>query len=281
MEIGKIEGGSNTVNLISDKSELQIPLGGSEGNWNTTYNWATLKGDDSKNYKILISTEDEDNKSIRSIIAVKDDNDNIEFYNYELSFYCLSENINTDNGWLKISPNFNICPEETILEIINNTLSLNFKNNSLLDYNIISNPDYKNDATYGYDLWELDSKIYKNTNQYVRYLNQNLYSNLNLLYINNSNTYAFTSRLIEYLSQMVICSNDPISKNIRRVQESLGIATDGLWKDSLRTLIFDRVLDKSVQLNKNVPRDMNGFLDKDSEFLLGIQNTLKQDEVWK
>ncbi len=276
---GKVENGS-TVDLISDKSVLQIPLGGSEGNWNTTYNWATLKGDDSKNYKILISTEDEDNKSIRSIIAVKDDNDNIEFYNYELSFYCLSENINTDNGWLKISPNF-ICPEETILEIINNTLSLNFKNNSLLDYNIISNPDYKNDATYGYDLWELDSKIYKNTNQYVRYLNQNLYSNLNLLYINNSNTYAFTSRLIEYLSQMVICSNDPISKNIRRVQESLGIATDGLWKDSLRTLIFDRVLDKSVQLNKNVPRDMNGFLDKDSEFLLGIQNTLKQDEVWK
>lgn len=281
MEIGKIEGGSNTVNLISDKSELQIPLGGSEGNWNTTYNWATLKGDDSKNYKILISTEDENSKSIRSIIAVKDDNDNIEFYNYELSFYCLSENINTDNGWLKISPNFNICPEETILEIINNTLSLNFKNNSLLDYNIISNPYYKNDSTYGYDLWELDSKIYKNTNQYVRYLNQNLYSNLNLLYINNSNTYAFTSRLIEYLSQMVICSNDPISKNIRRVQESLGVATDGLWKDSLRTEIFDRVLDKSVQLNKSVPRDMNGFLDKDSEFLLGIQNTLKQDEVWK
>ena len=80
---------------------------------------------------------------------------------------------------------------------------------------------------------------------------------------------------------MVICSNDPISKNIRRVQESLGVATDGLWKDSLRTKIFDRVLDKSVQLNKNVPRDMNGFLDKDSEFLLGIQNTLKQDEVWK
>ncbi len=80
---------------------------------------------------------------------------------------------------------------------------------------------------------------------------------------------------------MVICSNDPISKNIRRVQESLGVATDGLWKDNLRTEIFDRVLDKSIQLNKNVPRDINGFLDKDSEFLLGIQNTLKQDEVWK
>ena len=280
-EKGTVDGDSNkTVNLISDKSVLQIPLGGSEGNWSTSYDWTTLKGDDSKNYKILISTEDEDSKSIRSIIAVKDDNDNIEFYNYELSFYCLSENINTDNGWLKISPN-NIGPEETTLEIINNTLSLNFKNNSLLDYTIISNPDYKNDATYGYDLWELDSKIYKNTNQYVRYLNQNLYSNLNLLYINNSNTYAFTSRLIEYLSQMVICSNDPISKNIRRVQESLGVATDGLWKDSLRTEIFDRVLDKSVQLNKNIPRDINGFLDKDSEFLLGIQNNLKQDEVWK
>lgn len=292
-EKGTVDGDSNkTVNLISDTSVLQIPLGGSEGNWSTSYNWETLNpnpnGGEKKNYKVLISTEDENSKSIRSIIAVKDDNENIEFYNYELSFYCLSENIdtdseniNTDNGWLKISPNFNICPEETILEIINNTLSLNFKNNSLLDYNIISNPDYKNDSTYGYDLWELDSKIYKNTNQYVRYLNQNLYSNLNLLYINNSNTYAFTSRLIEYLSQMVICSNDPISKNIRRVQESLGVATDGLWKDSLRIEIFDKVLDKSVQLNKNVPRDMNGFLDKDSEFLLGIQNILKQDEVWK
>lgn len=277
---GEVENGS-IVNLISDKSVLQIPLGGSEGNWSTSYTWTTLKGDSSKNYKVLISTEDENNKSIRSIIAVKDNKDNIEFYNYELSFYCLSENINTDSKWLEIQPNSNICPEESRVEIINNTLSLNFKNNSLLEYNIISNPDYKNDATYGYDLWELDSKIYKNTNQYVRYLNQNLYSNLNLLYINNSNTYAFTSRLIEYLSQMVICSNDPISKNIRRVQESLGVATDGLWKDNLRTEIFDRVLDKSIQLNKNVPRDINGFLDKDSEFLLGIQNTLKQDEVWK
>ena len=261
---------------------LQIPLDGSEGNWSTSYNWATLKGGES-NYKVLISTEDEDSNSIRSIIAIKDDNGNIEFYNYELSFYCLSENIkvDNDNGWLKISSNSNICPKETILKIVNNKLILDFNNTSSLEYNIISNPDYKNDSTYGYDLWELDSKIYKNTNQYVRYLNQNLYSNLNLLYINNSNTYAFTSRLIEYLSQMVICSNDPISKNIRRVQESLGVATDGLWKDSLRTEIFDRVLDKSVQLNKNVPRDMNGFLDKDSEFLLGIQNNLKQDEVWK
>lgn len=284
-EKGTVDGDSNkTVNLISDKSVLQIPLGGSEGNWSTSYNWETLNpnGGEKKNYKVLISTEDENNKSIRSIIAVKDDDGNIEFYNYELSFYCLSENINNTNGWLNISLNSSISfKENPILKIVNNKLILDFNNDSSLDYNIISNPDYKNDATYGYDLWELDSKIYKNTNQYVRYLNQNLYSNLNLLYINNSNTYAFTSRLIEYLSQMVICSNDPISKNIRRVQESLGIATDGLWKDSLRTLIFDRVLDKSVQLNKNIPRDMNGFLDKDSEFLLGIQNTLKQDEVWK
>ena len=279
---GEVENGS-TVNLISDKSVLQIPLGGSEGNWSASYDWTTLKGDDSKKYKILISTEDENGKSIRSIIAVKDNNGNIEFYNYELSFYCLSENINIDNNrWLNISLNSSLSLKENpTLRIVNNQLILDFNNTSSLEYNIISNPDYKNDSTYGYDLWELDSKIYKNTNQYVRYLNQNLYSNLNLLYINNSNTYAFTSRLIEYLSQMVICSNDPISKNIRRVQESLGVATDGLWKDSLRTEIFDRVLDKSVQLNKNVPRDMNGFLDKDSEFLLGIQNTLKQDEVWK
>ena len=263
---------------------LQIPLGGSEGNWSTSYNWETLNpnGGEKKNYKVLISTEDENNKSIRSIIAVKDDDGNIEFYNYELSFYCLSENINNTNGWLNVYLNSSISfKENPILKIVNNKLILDFNNNSSLKYNIISNPYYKNDSTYGYDLWELDSEIYKNTNQYIRYLNQNLYSNLNLLYINNSNTYAFTSRLIEYLSQMVICSNDPISKNIRRVQESLGVATDGLWKDSLRTEIFDRVLDKSVQLNKNIPRDINGFLDKDSEFLLGIQNNLKQDEVWK
>ena len=275
---GKVENGS-TVDLISDESVLQIPLGGSEGNWSTSYNWTTLKGDDSKKYKILISTEDENGKSIRSIIAVKDNNGNIEFYNYELSFYCLSENINKDDGWLNIFPNSNL--KDLILKIFNNQLILDFNNDSLLNYNIISNPYYSKDATYGYDLWELSSKIYRNSSYYVKYLNQNLYSNLNLLYINNSNTYAFTSRLIEYLSQMVICSNDPISKNIRRVQESLGVATDGLWKDSLRTEIFDRVLDKSFQLNKNVPRDMNGFLDKDSEFLLGVQNTLKQDEVWK
>lgn len=279
---GEVENGS-TVDLISDKSVLQIPLGKSkEGNWITSYDWKTLNGGENKNYKVLISTEDEDSNSIRSIIAIKDDNGNIEFYNYELSFYCLSENINADNGWLNISLNSNLfLKENPTLKIVNNQLILAFNNTSLLDYNIISNPNYKNDATYGYDLWELDSKIYRNTNQYVRYLNQNLYSNLNLLYINNSNTYAFTSRLIEYLSQMVICSNDPISKNIRRVQESLEVATDGLWKDNLRTEIFDRVLDKSIQLNKNVPRDINGFLDKDSEFLLGIQNTLKQDEVWK
>lgn len=275
---GAIDGNSNKVKLISDISVLQIPLSkNAEGKW--VYNWVTLKGNESENYKVLISTEDENSKSIRSIIAVKADNGDIEFYNYELSFYCLSENINKTDGWLNISPNSNL--KDSTLKIFNNQLILDFNNDDLLDYNIISNSYYSNDATYGYDLWELSSKIYKNSSHYVKYLNQNLYSNLNLLYINNSNTYAFTSRLIEYLSQMVICSNDPISKNIRRVQESLGVATDGLWKDILRTEIFDRVLDKSIQLNKNVPRDMNGFLDKDSEFLLGIQNTLKQDEVWK
>lgn len=276
---GKYDEGSE-VSFITDYSFLQIPIAKKDKKWSQEVAWSDLTSENS-NYKVIISTKDKEGKSIRSIIARKE-NEVIKFYQYELSFYCPSENINsTSNKWVDIKINNDYTYSGT-LNIKNNQLILEFNNKCTLPYYIKSNPYYKSDSTYIYDLWELNSKIYKKENQFTKYLNKNLYSNLNLLYINNNFSYAFTSRLIEYLTKMVICSNDPISKNIKRVQESVNTTNiNGIWRDELRVEIFNKVKEKSIKLDREIPRDINGFLDKDSESLIGIQNKIKQDEIWK
>lgn len=194
----------------------------------------------------------------------------IKFYNYELSFY-LTKEILANN------------------DIVSLPLNSTIKDNSLYigakpyrAQELKSNPLYKKDPLYNYDIWRLESQIKPGESKFTNYLNNYMYSNLNLLFMNNQVSYAFTGRLVEYLLDNVITSNDTISKNIKRAQESVNFASkDGIWNDDLRVSIFNRVIDNTNKLDRAIPMDINGFVDKDSEKLLNIQNTILQDIIWK
>ncbi len=96
--------------------------------------------------------------------------------------------------------------------------------------------------------------------------------------ISNTN-YAFCNRLIEYLLNNVITSQDRISENIVRVQEYCSSLknlqqngsrytlpyTKGIWDNQLRKYIYDLVTN-----NPKYPTitDINGFVDKDSEKII-------------
>lgn len=95
----------------------------------------------------------------------------------------------------------------------------------------------------------------------------------------SNNNYAFCSRLIEYLLNNVITSQDKISENILRVQEYCSSLknlqqngsrytlpyTKGIWDNQLRKYIYDLVTN-----NPKYPiiTDINGFVDKDSEKII-------------
>ena len=107
-----------------------------------------------------------------------------------------------------------------------------------------------------------------------------MYSNLSLLQINNTSSYAFSGRLIEYLLDNVISSNDEISNNIKRVQIAANKINGkvekatGIWEDALRVDVFKAINKKAQQLDRIMPLDINGFIDKDSEKLLNIENKI-------
>ena len=92
-------------------------------------------------------------------------------------------------------------------------------------------------------------------------------------------SYAFSDRLIEYLLYAPIVKNDKIRDNIKRIQEA--ISSDGavdifgskysalykkdIWDSSLRIALYN-----DVTRNAKIClfEDINGFVDKDSEFLI-------------
>ena len=89
--------------------------------------------------------------------------------------------------------------------------------------------------------------------------------------MNNQVSYAFTGRLVEYLLDNIITSNDTISKNIKRAQESVNFTSrNGIWDDNLRVSIFNKTIENANKLDRVIPMDINGFVDKDSEKLLNI-----------
>lgn len=196
----------------------------------------------------------------------------IKFYNYELAYYLTKEMLNNDND-----------------SIISLPLNSAIKDNSLYigvkpyrAQELKSNPLYKKDSLYNYDIWRLESQIKPGESKFTNYLNNYMYSNLNLLFMNNQVSYAFTGRLIEYLLDNVITSNDIISKNIKRAQESVNFTSrNGIWDDNLRVSIFNKTIENANKLDRVIPMDINGFVDKDSEKLLNIQNTVSQDIIWK
>lgn len=104
-------------------------------------------------------------------------------------------------------------------------------------------------------------------------INKVFLSDLSLLRINDTNKYAFSDRLVEYLLKNVIDSGEDIDGNITAVQRALnllyspGIST-GVWDDKLRYdsfYIYKALYPQDAALDWI---DINGFIDKDVEKVL-------------
>lgn len=100
-------------------------------------------------------------------------------------------------------------------------------------------------------------------------LNHSLLNNLSLLLLNTNETYAFSNRLIEYLLQNTITSQDMIGTDIGTIQTAskFNLFNDyvkNVWSTQLRYYLFYHYLEDSGarRLNKV---DINGFVDKDIE----------------
>ncbi len=112
-------------------------------------------------------------------------------------------------------------------------------------------------------------------------LNAKLITSLDLLRYSDGNSYAFSNRLVEYLLLNVITPLDDISNNIYRIQNycmttslaktsGIGIYlpksyTPGVWSDDLRLFLYNLVVNGK---KTNYIRDVNGFVDKDTEWLI-------------
>lgn len=116
-------------------------------------------------------------------------------------------------------------------------------------------------------------------------LNTYLLSSLSLLRINDRNIYAFSDALIEYLLMNAITSQENISQNILRVQNSLYPSVTqeskrtSVWTDELRKSIYRTYMDSvgmtpvektgtSVGKYFGEAIDINGFVGKRVEDML-------------
>jgi len=95
-----------------------------------------------------------------------------------------------------------------------------------------------------------------------------LNNRLSLLKINDKQTYAFSDRLIEYLTLNAITSLETIDKNITRVQEAQGLwgfkqMALGIWDEYIRVHFANLMTNN----NKIEHYDLNGYIDKDTEKL--------------
>ena len=131
-------------------------------------------------------------------------------------------------------------------------------------------PTYPQESAWEWDLKSLKSNTYDRF--FSEYLNQHLISNLSLLAYNDGMSYAFSGRLLEYLVNSVISSNEKIPKNIARIQKSLMLTPTDIYSNDLRVKTYREVADKAEEKRMPLPEDMNGFLDKDSENFLTILN---------
>ena len=102
-----------------------------------------------------------------------------------------------------------------------------------------------------------------------------LISQLSLMQLNDTNTYAFSNRLMEYLSLNVITPHDRLSDNIKRIQYYAEHPRDGetgksdsykpdsipgVWSKSLKEYLFNRTMDSDAS-----KLDLLGYVDKDVE----------------
>lgn len=97
-------------------------------------------------------------------------------------------------------------------------------------------------------------------------LNELLINNLALLYLNDNNIYAFSERLIEYLTLNVVDKNEELSNNISWAQDTTKFPAEhlGVWNNKFRYFLYNAYLD----LDKNYlisNKDITGNIDKDVE----------------
>lgn len=100
----------------------------------------------------------------------------------------------------------------------------------------------------------------------VEQMNAELLSPLSLLMMNDKVSYPYADRLIEYLLENVIDTNDIIGENIKKVQHTMDkwdyiYPYRGVWTNKLRYNVYN-----SYKKNKKYKHlDNNGFIDKDVE----------------
>ena len=108
--------------------------------------------------------------------------------------------------------------------------------------------------------------------------NQTLLSDLSLTQIAGSVSYAFSDRLIEYLTYNVITGEETITQNISRVQQyasslinaklnhtepfNMLSSTPDVWDTKLQTYLFNLAKESKYIQNK---LDLTGYVDKDVE----------------
>lgn len=108
--------------------------------------------------------------------------------------------------------------------------------------------------------------------------NQTLLSDLSLNQIAGTVSYAFSDRLIEYLTYNVITSEETITQNISRVQQyasslinaklnhtepfNMSLSTPDVWDTKLQTYLFNLAKESKYIQNK---LDLTGYVDKDVE----------------
>ncbi len=108
--------------------------------------------------------------------------------------------------------------------------------------------------------------------------NQTLLSDLSLTQIAGSVSYAFSDRLIEYLTYNVITGEETITQNISRVQQyasslinaklnhtepfNISLSTPDVWDTKLQTYLFNLAKESKYIQNK---LDLTGYVDKDVE----------------
>lgn len=97
--------------------------------------------------------------------------------------------------------------------------------------------------------------------KYSAQLDNVLFTKPQLLELNDGNIYAYSSRLIEYLTENVIDTNDIHEQDIVGIQNKIYTTSTGMYDLALRYKIFTDINHNSG-LNQT---DLNGYIDRDTE----------------
>lgn len=97
--------------------------------------------------------------------------------------------------------------------------------------------------------------------KYSAQLDNVLFTKPQLLELNDGNIYAYSSRLIEYLTENVVDTNDIHEQDVVGIQNKIYTTPTGMYDLALRYKIFTDINHNSG-LNQT---DLNGYIDRDTE----------------